>query len=86
MLDPSLRSACTGICNYGIETVAFLYVIRSTKQDLAKLTEQANIDKGIVELRATLKPTNVVLTDEMEQCISQWSNGTKLAEIKDKKA
>ena len=81
-IDPPLKAACAGIANYGIETVAFLCVVRALVTDFPLLKDQDVVDKAVLELEKTLEPTQVAMTNEMQKAIEAWKNGTKLSEKK----
>lgn len=80
MVPPDVVTEAASAADHGVETVGFTYfVFRVIRGFPKQLTTQAAAAAAVEQLKKELKPSKLVLTDEMNELLNKWESGAMLA-------
>ena len=73
-------STAKTLTDLGVETVAFTFFLYKLTRTFKKIENPTILAKEVAKLREELKPSGVVLTEQMEQRLEALANGEMVAE------
>jgi hypothetical protein len=81
ILDAALLNRCKDAQKYAVETVAFTYVLKHTREVWPGVLVKATCPRAVEGLRKQLLPTHVVFPEQMELVLQSWSDGTMIEQL-----
>ena len=78
LVDAALLSRAAQVADYGVETVAYTFVLWKLTRSWLSIDNQTMAEGEVEELKAKLVPTRVTLCDQLECEIEAWLDGSKV--------
>lgn len=80
IVSPEIMKNCQDALDFGVETVAFTFVVFKLKRGWASIINATVAATAVEELRAELKPTGVKFTQQIDDVLAQFERGEMLPE------
>lgn len=80
VVEATLVSTAKTLTDLGVETVAFTFFLYKLTRTFKMIENPTILAKEVAKLREELKPSGVVLTEQMEQRLEALANGEMVAE------